>query len=130
MRAVELVKSLLQEFKQRRQESRMVIRLVVLYSNGGAPRPHPVKNVTRAGAYIITEDRWYPGTIVNMVFQYDPHYLRVARIAGDPGASIRMRARLARTGEDGVGVEFVYLNRQERRHFEKFLAGAQVRGEL
>ncbi len=107
----------------------MLIPLVAVYSNGGAPRPRQLKNVSLAGALLLTEDRWYPGTIVSMALQYDPYYLAVASIAGQPGDSVHVRGRVMRTGLDGVGVRFVYLNQQERRRVEEFLAGAEVRGE-
>ncbi len=106
----------------------MVIPLVAVYANGGAPRRRPVKNVNRSGAWIETPDRWYPGTIVSMMFQYDPHYLQVARIAGDPAASIRMRAKVLRTEPAGIAVRFVYVDPQERGRFQKLLAGSEVRG--
>jgi hypothetical protein len=115
--------------EERRQEDRMKVPLVALFQNGGAPKPHPVKDVTAKGAYIVTNERWYAGTIVNMMLHYDPFYTQVAEIAGRPGAAIRMRARLMRSSEDGIGVQFVYLSRQERELFREFLAGAQVRGK-
>jgi len=90
--------------------------LVAMYTNGGQAQSHKVRQVSPAGAYIVTGDRWYPGTIVNMVLR-------------EPlGASIRMRARLTEPGEDGVGVRFVYLNSQERRRFERFLLDARPQG--
>jgi hypothetical protein len=107
----------------------MKVPVVALFQNGGAPKAHPVKDVTADGAYVVTSERWYAGTIVSMMFQYDPHYTAVAHIAGEPHAAVRMRARTMRAGDDGVGVRFVYLNQQERKRFRRFLAGAQVRGQ-
>ena len=106
----------------------MQIPVVAFYWSGGVPSRYEVKSVSAAGAYIFTQDRWYPGTIVAMNLQYDPYYLRVAKIAGNGKASIRMQAKIVRFGSDGVEVRFVYLNKQQRRRFEKFLRGAEVRG--
>jgi hypothetical protein len=123
------VREWFQDSNERRQYERMLIPVVALISNGGAPQTSAVTNVSPKGAYVRTGEQWYPGTIVSMVFRYDPFYLEVAEIAGDPEASMPMRARVRHSRKDGVGVEFVYLNQRERGRFEKFLAGAQVRGE-
>ena len=108
----------------------MSIPLVVVYSYAGTPEAHSVKEVDREGAFVVTKDTWYPGTIVTMVFQYDPKYLQVVQIAGDPKAALEMRAKLMRFQPDGVGVRFIYLNKQERRRFKSFLEGAEVRGAV
>lgn len=113
-----------------RKNSPMSIPLVVVYSYAGTPEPHPVKEVDREGAFVVTKDTWYPGTIVTMVFQYDPNYLQVVQIAGNPKAALEMRAKLMRFEPDGVGVRFLYLNKQERRRFKSFLEGAEVRGAV
>ena len=94
---------------------------------GGTPVSFAVKNVSPGGAYLVTGERWYLGTIVTMSFQYDPAYVQVARIRGDESASIQVRAKVLRATADGVGVKFVYLNKEERLQFEHFLEGAQVR---
>lgn len=106
----------------------MQIPFVAFFSNGGAPKRYEVKNVTFDGAYVVTDDKWYRGTILMMTFQYDPYYLQVAPINGNAEASIRMRAKIVRPGEDGVHVRFIFLNNDEHRRFEKFLSGARVRG--
>ena len=107
----------------------MLIPVIAYYWNGAAPEGHQVKSVSPAGAYVVTSEKWYPGTIVSMMFQYDPYYLKVANIDGNPKASLTMRAKIMRVGPDGVGVKFVYLNSGERREFTKFLEGAHVREE-
>jgi hypothetical protein len=93
---------------------------------GGTPVSFAVKDVSSGGAYLVTPEKWYLGTIVTMSFRYDPAYLQVARIRGDAGASIQVRAKVLRAGAEGLGVKFVYLNKEERLRFEHFLAGAQV----
>jgi PilZ domain len=123
-------KKWLERILDRRECPRMLIPVIAYYWNGAAPEGHQVKSISPAGAYIVTGERWYPGTIVSMMFQYDPYYLKVAAIDGDPKASLTMRAKIMRVGGDGVGVRFVYLNAQERRRFEKFLHGAHVREEV
>ena len=107
----------------------MTVPVMALFHTGGAPQAYPIKDMTADGAYIVTPERWYPGTIVNLVLQYDPRYTQVAEINGQPQATVRMRGRMLRAGPDGVGLEFVYLNEWERQRLREFLAGAQVRGQ-
>jgi hypothetical protein len=123
------IKSWLERLVDRRECPRMLIPLIAHYWNGDAPEGHPVKSVSATGAYILTGEKWYRGTIVKMTFQYDPYYLKIAKVAGDPNAALVMRAKVVRFGPDGVGVRFVYLSKEERERFEKFLAAAKVQGE-
>jgi hypothetical protein len=104
------------------------VPLVASFWNGGVSTQYAVKKVTKTGAYIVTSDKWYPGTIITMSFQYDPYYVQVAQINGYARNSLRMRAKVTRHEPDGVAVRFVYLNDRERRAFEKFLADGTVRG--
>ena len=104
------------------------VPLVAHFWNGGAPKRYEVKKVNLRGAYVLTDDKWYPGTILTMMLRYDPYYVQVAAISGSGKASMRVRAKIVHFGEDGVGVRFVFLNEKERRQLRDFLSGAQVRG--
>lgn len=97
-------------------------QLVAIYADGGYPKNCEIKHVTPDGAFLVTDDRWYPGTIVDMRVQYHPQYLDVARLNGHSSASIRVRARVVQHAKDGVGVDFVYLAKSERQRFRQFLA--------
>jgi hypothetical protein len=96
-------------------------QLVAIYSDGGFPRSHEIKQVTMDGAYILTRDRWYPGTIVDLRVQYHPQYIDIARLNGHSSASIGMRGKVVENGKDGVVVDFIYLDKQERYRFKDFL---------
>ena len=96
-------------------------QLTAIYSDGGFPRSHEIKQVTAKGAYILTEDRWYPGTIVEMRVQYHPQYIDIARLNGHSSASIGMRGKVVENEKDGVIVDFVYLDKRERHRFKNFL---------
>jgi len=119
----------LERLLDRRACPRIAPPLVAHYWDGGAPQGHPVKNISAKGAYIRTSARWYPGTIVNLTFQYDPNYLRVAGIASEPSTVLVFRAKVVRFGPDGVGVQFLYLSKQERERCEKFMAETHARAE-
>ena len=112
----------------RKESGNVQIPLVAFFWNGSVPKRYEVRKVTLDSAYVVTDDKWYPGTILTMTFQYDPYYLQVAPINGNGKASLRMRAKIVDFGHDGVGVRFIFLNKDERRRFECFLSGAEVRG--
>jgi len=101
----------------------MSIPLVAYYWTGGVPQAFDVKVVSPVGAYLVTSDRWRPGTVLRLVFQYG-----VASRPGSPeageAAMQMVRARIVHIGVDGVGVRLVYLNKHERKSFRQFLARA------
>ena len=105
----------------------MLIPVVAYFWSGGVPTEYKVKGVSPGGAYIVTDEKWYRGTIMSVMFQYDPYYLKVASINGNSSAALQVRTKVVRSGPDGVGVQFLFLNKQERERFESFLAGAKVR---
>lgn len=115
----------IEALKDRRECARMSVPLVAYYWTGGVPQAFEVKVVSPVGAYLVTSDRWRPGTVVRLIFQYSAVFS-----AGSPGGEEAMqmvRARIVRIGVDGVGVRLVYLNKQERKSFRQFLACAPGR---
>jgi hypothetical protein len=115
------LKAWIAALKDRRESERKPLFLVAYYWNGAAPRPYEVKGVSLDGAYIVTSDRWYMGTVLRITFQYGD-----GSAQGSP--SHVARAKLVRFGPDGIGVRLIYLSREERLSFKKFLAGAQSTG--
>ena len=75
--------------------------LAAYYWNGTAPKAHSVKDISATGLYVVTEERWYPGTLILMTLQ-NTH-------AGEEIAerSISVLSRAVRWGNDGVGLQFV-----------------------
>jgi hypothetical protein len=73
--------------------------LFVYYWTGGTPTPNPVRDISQSGCYVLTNERWYPGTIMQMT------------LAGKDKRgfehSITVQSRAVRWGNDGVGLEFV-----------------------
>ena len=98
--------------------------LVAHYWTGGAPSPRTVSNVSVDGAYIEAPDKWYPGTVITLIFQ-----LRAGQPAGaedQPPAAGQMspctvRAVVVRSAPDGFGVEFLFGDHGERSDFQQFL---------
>ncbi len=103
--------------------------LAAYYWNGEAPVAHGIRDISSSGLYVVTEERWYPGTLVLMTLQ-----------RGDLGEemaerSIAVQSRAVRWGPDGVGLQFILpdahdrrrgnapiLDAAGRREFERFLA--------
>jgi len=76
--------------------------LVVFYWDGAEPVPHAVLNISLNGLYLLTKQRWYPGTVVTMTLQ------RAQAAVNDAARSIAVFGRVVRAGKDGVAVEFIW----------------------
>ncbi len=100
--------------------SEQVQPVVAVYTNGGPAEPHVVQNLNKRGAVVKTEDRWYPGTVVDMTLRYDDHYAKLSKMGKTAGDSVHVRAKVVGAAEDGVKVEFVFLKRVEKRDFKRF----------
>jgi len=60
------------------------------------------------GAFVFTEDRWYPGTVVRMT-------LTDKRNPADE-RSFTINAEVIRSADDGVGFQFVLKDGKDSRH--------------
>jgi hypothetical protein len=114
--------------ERRRAERVLEPGLVAYYWTGGSPNSYALSNVSSRGLYLVTDERWLPGTRIVMTLQQL-----------NPGAAkaddvCRVESKVIRWGEDGVGCEFVEsgftdLNngeviegeRFDRKEFEQFL---------
>src|SRR6266702_472555 len=43
--------------------------LVAYYWDGAAPKSHTIQNISSNGFYLVTKERWLPGTMVTMTLQ-------------------------------------------------------------
>jgi len=75
--------------------------LAAYYWTGAAPKAHSVKDISSTGLYVVTEERWYPGTLILMTLQETDDGLESA------GLSIAVHSRAVRWGNDGVGLQFI-----------------------
>jgi PilZ domain len=75
--------------------------LVAYFWNGAESTPHAVRDISAEGMFILTEQRWYPGTVITMTLQ------RRGMSGSDPGASVRLQAQVVRSDEGGVGLAFI-----------------------
>src|ERR1019366_451978 len=44
--------------------------LEAFYWDGLPPSPHDVRDISSTGLYLVTDERWYPGTLVLMTLQH------------------------------------------------------------
>jgi hypothetical protein len=83
------------------------------YWTGAPPAAHHIRDISSTGLYLVTEERWYPGTLVLMTLQ------RTDCDEQDPDRSIHVHTRAVRWGNDGVGLEFVLADPQDTRQGDR-----------
>ena len=87
--------------KERRRAVRLKTpRLVAYYWDGAAPAPHTIRDISLTGFYLLTDARWYPGTLISMTLQ--------TTYKSEDGARryIAVRSIVVRVDVDGVGLAF------------------------
>jgi len=95
--------------------------LLVYYWDGSVPEGRKIRDISRSGAYIITPERWYIGTIVRLILQgYKTTPLPDGGIV--PSRSTSIPSRVVRHGSDGIGVEFMFSTPEEEKTLQEFLA--------
>jgi hypothetical protein len=102
----------------------LIENVVASFWTGGAPTVNPVRDISSSGLYVLTTERWYPGTIIQMTLT-----IRNA-VEEALEASICVCAEAIRWGNDGVGLKFAIDNpgKKDRRQYRS-VAGAD-RGQL
>src|SRR5579872_1062645 len=93
----------------------------VYYWDGSAPEGRKLRDISATGAYIVTAERWYPGTIVRLILQE----FKAGTAEGErmhPSKSTTLLSRVVRHGPDGVGVEFVFSSPEQHAALRGFLS--------
>lgn len=86
--------------------------IVAYYWTGSAPASRKVRNLNKAGFYLLTEERWYPGTMMTMTLQ------RTDLPEDVPERSIAVQASTVWWGEDGLGMKFYYYDPKDGPKFQ------------
>jgi hypothetical protein len=91
--------------------------LSAYFWTGGAPQAYAIWNISSTGLYVVTEERWYPGTLVQMTLK---------KSAGEASAeiTISLLVRANRWGNDGVGLSFVVRDPRNPRAADSIQEGA------
>jgi hypothetical protein len=99
-------------FKERRSTERYIAPHLAAYYWTGAHAPsHSVRDISSTGTYLVTEDRWHPGTLLMITLQKP-----VTAADTRPSRSIRVQSKVIRSGADGVGFAFVFPRTADPRH--------------
>jgi hypothetical protein len=98
-------KGMFSKNRDRRRAGRMrAPKLVAYYWTGGKPEKHEVRDISPTGIYVVTDERWYLGTIVKMTLQI------IDDVEGYSTKHIAVESKAVRWGEDGVGMTFVLMD--------------------
>lgn len=87
--------------EHRDAERRTLSGLVAYYWDGGRPIAHDIRDISLTGMYLLTEDRWYPGTVMQMTL------CETTNTIVDSDRWIAVQAKVTRHGSDGVGLAFL-----------------------
>lgn len=106
---------------QRKSPRYLAPRLIAYFWDGGPPAAHRIRDVSLTGMYLLTAQRWYPGTVLTLTLQ------RTDKDENGKKKSIAVRARVVRSMDDGVALQFVVPKAEEVRHLERYIAeGAEI----
>jgi hypothetical protein len=79
--------------------------LVAYYWTGGSA--HKVADMSATGLYLVTNERWAPGTLIQMTLHKEGD-------SDDPAEnSISVMSQLVRWGENGVGFSFIHADNKD-----------------
>ncbi len=88
------------EVNQRRAKRFPTPNLVAYYWTGGAPYSYQVGDISATGLFLLTKERWAPGTLIQMTLQ--PQSGKVS-----DANSICVLSEVVRWGENGSGFNFI-----------------------
>jgi hypothetical protein len=83
-----------------RMESPM---LVAYYWDGSIPTGHEIRNISSTGFYLVSGERWLPGTVITMTLQRTD----IPDATSNPEGYICVLSKVIRVDKDGVGLVFL-----------------------
>ena len=89
------------EVNQRRAKRFPTPGLVAYYWTGGAPYSYQVGDISATGLFLLTRERWAPGTLIQMTLQKQDGKIHHS------DSSICVLSEVVRWGENGAGFNFV-----------------------
>ena len=95
---------------RRRAPRQALPGVVAYYWTGSAPRAYQIADISASGFYLLTEERWFPGTMVLMTLQ------RTDSSGKNTDDYIAVQSRVVRWGSDGLGLAFVLSKELNNGH--------------
>jgi Flp pilus assembly protein TadG len=89
--------------------------VVAYYWDGAAPVAHRLRNLSASGANVVTAERWYIGTVLQLTLQHGEH------VNVDKEASVSIRSRVIAHDSDGVRLQFLCIGPKEHQALGRFL---------
>ena len=86
---------------RRRAQRQPLPGLVAYYWTGSAPKAYQIADISSTGFYVLTEERWFPGTMVLITLQ------RTDSSGRNTDDCLAVQSRVVRWGNDGLGLAFV-----------------------
>jgi hypothetical protein len=111
---------------RRKGERQVIPGLVAYFWTGASPKPSQVGNISTEGFYLLTEERWLPGTRILVSLQI------VDSASHNVEAMISVPSKVVWIGSDGIGFAFdselsdenrgfTVANPEELVHVQRFL---------
>ena len=101
-----------------RAERRIPSGLVAMRTGNPASQPSIIKNISSTGLYLLTAERWPVDELIPLTIEMQD--LPESRA----DERIRMQARVARHGEDGIGLGFILPDGLDRDLWEVLMRNA------
>jgi hypothetical protein len=111
-RRIAWLEGLLKPETGERSERRTVDKFAAYRWSGSDLKQERVRNISQTGVYVLTEERLPLETLLFLTMQ------REGPLETDPEHRIETRARVARHGQDGVGLSFVWADDPESSQWE------------
>jgi hypothetical protein len=92
--------------------------LTAYFFTGGRPVAQGVRDISGTGLYVLTEERWYLGTVIRITLT-DLRQPIAER-------SCTVNAKVVRWGNDGVGFQFLLTDRKAPRQSKIAIGDGQV----
>ena len=82
-----------------------------------------IKDISSTGLYLLTQERWLPGTVVSLTLQMKSPLEEVSQ------RRITVQAKAVRWGDDGVGLSFALPDDPDSLHWRSLLQSAAEQSE-
>ena len=99
------------DVNQRRAKRYATPGLVAYYWTGGAPYSYHVGDMSATGLFLLTKERWAPGTLIQMTLQKQDGK------TSNPEDAICVLSEVVRWGENGSGFNFVLSDYEDIREY-------------